>query len=226
MEAVHERASDLRRGQSRGEECMVSLAPAVESRAFFRPHQYLAREADAPKVVYRIDEGWACRFRLLNDGRRQITALFLPGDYCEPQWAFGSRPVQPIVALTNVRASCLPCPFSGGTPWEQQRPLWEALVATVERQADWLVTLGRRTAMERIAHLLCEIHARMNGSGLSYGQQCAMPLTQIDIADITGLTSVHVNRTLQMMRSAGLIELQSRWLRVPDIKALRQAANL
>jgi len=205
---------------------MGNLATIADDHIQFRPHQYLAREADRPELVYRIEEGWACRFRLLNDGRRQITALFLPGDYCEPQWVLGHRPAQPIVALTNVRASCIPCASIGNRPFDQQRRLWSALAHALDRQSDWLVTLGRRTALERIAHLLCDIFERLSRSGLTYGQQCAMPLTQMDMADLTGLTPVHVNRTLQSMRSAALIELQSRWLRIPDLSALRQAACL
>lgn len=96
----------------------------------------------------------------------------------------------------------------------------------IERQANWLVTLGRKTALERVAHLLLELFERLRRSGLTYGLQCAMPLTQMEIADMTGLTPVHVNRTLQTMRMRGLVELQSKWLRIPDLSALREAAAL
>jgi CRP-like cAMP-binding protein len=204
----------------------VDLAQPVINRACFRPHQYLAREGEAQEEIYRIEEGWACRFRLLSDGRRQITSLFLPGDYCEPQWVLGCRPCQPIVALTAVRATRLPRPATGVDRGDQQRRLWLDLAVGLDRQADWLVSLGRRTAAERIAHLLCEIYERLDHHGLTYGQQCAMPLTQLDMADLTGLTSVHVNRTLQSMRAAGLVDLQSRWLRIPDLEALRAAASI
>ena len=96
----------------------------------------------------------------------------------------------------------------------------------IERQTNWLVTLGRKTALERVAHLLLETFERLRRSGLTYGQQCAMPLTQMEIADMTGLTPVHVNRTLQLMRTRGLVELQAKWLRIPDLGALRQAAAM
>ena len=66
----------------------------------------------------------------------------------------------------------------------------------------------------------------MRKSGLAYGQQCALPLTQMDIADLTGLTPVHVNRTLQSMRARGLVELQAKWLRIPNLQALRETAAL
>jgi len=205
---------------------MVGLAVAREERVHFRPHQYLAREADLPDSIFRIEEGWACRFRLLSDGRRQITALFLPGELCEPQWVIGRPLSHPVVALTNVRASRIDCSPTGERSFEHKRRLWDALVGALEWQAGWIITLGRKTALERIAHLFCDIYDRMHRSGLTYGQQCAMPLTQMDVADITGLTPVHVNRTLQTMRSANLIELQSRWLRIPDLALLRQAACL
>lgn len=193
---------------------------------FFRPHELLARENEPPPGLYQLLEGWACRYRLLPDGRRQITALYLPGDYCEAHWALGHGPRQPIVALTNVRAYRTPCRVPSGVPGDVLQGFWRNLVDGSERQADWLVTLGRRSAPERLAHLMIELYERMRRAGLAYGQQCALPLTQIDIADLTGLTPVHVNRTLQAMRAAGLIELQSKWLRIPDLATLRGAAAM
>ena len=205
---------------------MLSQVESSEPHVHFRPHQFLMREDEQPAVIFQIDEGWACRYRQLSDGRRQITALYLPGDYCDPQWALGRKPSQPIVALTNVRASCLPCrpptTSAGGT----QSAFWLSLNDMIERQTNWLVTLGRKTALERVAHLLLELFERLRRSGLTYGQQCAMPLTQMEIADMTGLTPVHVNRTLQLMRTRGLVELQAKWLRIPDLGALRQAAAM
>lgn len=190
----------------------------------FRPHQYLAREGERPEALFQIQEGWAYRYRLLSDGRRQITALYLPGDYCEPQWALGKLPSQPVVALTQVRAERLPCRPPSEMDAPDQQHFWKVLTDTMERQSNWLVALGRKTALERVACLLLELFERMRDVGLAYGQQCAMPLTQTEIADMTGLTPVHVNRTLQSMRSRNLVELQSRWLRIPDLAALSDAA--
>lgn len=203
---------------------MLSQIAPDEDLVFFRPHDFLARENEKPIGLFQLLEGWACKYRLLSDGRRQITALFLPGDFCEPQWALGRLPSQPIVALTNVRARKAACQLPAIGSGDAQSAFWKNFIDGFERQANWLVTLGRRTAMERLAHLLLELFERMRQSGLAYGQQCALPLTQMDIADLTGLTPVHVNRTLQMMRSRGLIELQSKWLRIPDVRALREAA--
>ncbi|AEG50595.1 transcriptional regulator, Crp/Fnr family [Sphingobium chlorophenolicum L-1] len=204
---------------------MLSQVAQDRSPVHFRMHQFLARENEKPEAMLHLQEGWACRYRLLPDGRRQITGLYLPGDYCDPQWALGGLPSQPIVAITNVRALQLPCRASHAG-LDGHNGFGQALSDVIERQANWLVTLGRKTAMERVAHLLVELFERMRKAGLAYGQQCAMPLTQIEIADMTGLTPVHVNRTLQSMRAKGLVELQSKWLRIPELQALREVGAL
>ena len=205
---------------------MLSQVAEGENQVHFRMHQFLARENEKPDSMLYVQEGWACRYRLLPDGRRQITALYLPGDYCDLQWALGGVSSQPVVAITNVRALRLPCRIPSHAGFDGQQGFWQALSCIIERQANWLVTLGRKTALERVAHLLLELFERMRQAGLAYGQQCAMPLTQMEIADMTGLTPVHVNRTLQSMRARGLVELQSKWLRIPELHALRDVAAL
>lgn len=195
----------------------------------FRQHQYLAREGEWQDQVYRLLEGWACRFRLLGDGRRQITGLFLPGDYCEPQWLLCNRTQQPVIALSTVRATVQPLADLEGlqaTSPEAAGSLMLAISTTIDRQTDWIVSLGRKTAIERVSELICGLFDRMAQAGLVYADQCAMPLTQIDLADITGLTPVHVNRVLQDLRSRGLLELQAKWLHLPDPDALRTIAGL
>lgn len=189
----------------------------------FRRHQYLARENECPDAIFRIEGGWACRFCQLEDGRRQITALYLPGDLCEPQWALGYPPTQPVKALTAVKA--IPMPIRGMDGKEpMDRGLAACIGMTMERQAEWLVSLGRKSATERVAFLFCDIFDRMTGCGQTHDQQCWMPLTQIDIADMTGLTPVHINRTLKWLRSRGLVEFRSKWLRITDLPMLRDMA--
>lgn len=189
----------------------------------FRKNQHIARENCEQANLYRIESGWACRFRLMADGRRQITALYLPGDLCEPQWALGSVPNQPVVALTDVRAVPIPCALP--RLCDQARPLFGAILATLERQSSWLVSLGRKVASERVAHLLLDLYMRMRGTGLAQGLQCPMPLTQTDIADATGLTPVHVNRTLQALRRQSVVELKHKLMQIDDLPGLCSAAG-
>jgi hypothetical protein len=88
---------------------------------------------------------------------------------------------------------------------------------------EWTMSLGQRTAFERMAHLLCEIFFRLRLAGLTRQAACDFPLTQADLADATGLSKVHVNRTLQELRSANLIVLKGKTLVVPDLERLMQA---
>ncbi len=109
-------------------------------------------------------------------------------------------------------------------PRLKQALFWDQLV-TVSVQREWTLNVGHRTAYERIAHLLCEMIFRLRAVGLSDGKSCDFPLTQVDLADATGLTSVHVNRTLQELRREGLIELHGRKLAVPKLEALMIAGT-
>jgi len=85
------------------------------------------------------------------------------------------------------------------------------------------MSLGQRTASERMAHLFCEIFFRLRLAGLTQGDSCDFPLTQADLADATGLSKVHVNRTLQELRSTELISLKGKSLRIPNLERLMNA---
>lgn len=193
----------------------------------FKRHQHLAREGEAQQTIYRLQSGWACRYKLLSQNRRQITALFLPGDYCEPHWLFSGQVRHPIIALTDLRVRSLSLHEIRDLPdtqYDNVRTVLSAILRSLNAQTDWIVSLGRKTATERLSGLLCEIFDRLRAGNQVLNDQCAMPLTQYDIADIVGLTPVHVNRVLQTLRARGLIELNARWMRLPDIEALRQLA--
>ncbi len=92
-------------------------------------------------------------------------------------------------------------------------------------QREWTVNLGQRTAIERVGHLFCELFLRLRCVGLTEGDSCALPLTQVELADALGLSNVHVNRTLQELRRAGLIVLKGGRLTIPDFAALQKASS-
>lgn len=206
---------------------LVDGRPNRKNQNIVKAHQYVAREGEVQSHLHFVMEGWACRYTLLPDGRRQITSLFLPGDYCELKWVHSGTAGQHIVALTNMRTMRIMC-RSVIELAEQHSSirnlLWADALSCAALQNEWILNLGRKNALEKISHLFCEIYHRLKRRGLTYGDQCAMPLTQLDLADITGLTPVHVNRTLQEMRTLGLVELRSKWLRLPDMARLRQIA--
>lgn len=100
---------------------------------------------------------------------------------------------------------------------------WESLVTSAIRR-EWTVNLGQRNATERMAHLFCELFLRLRAVNLTSGNTCEFPVTQIELADATGLSAVHLNRTLQDFRAANLVELGERTLTIPDLSALMRAS--
>lgn len=187
----------------------------------------LVREGDKPRAVNVVLEGWACRYKQLPDGRRQIVSFFIPGDLCDANVFILKEMDHSIGAITKVRyAEIMPDDFEHlmhSSPRVTQALWWhELVVAAVQRE--WTTNVGQRSAYERIAHLFCELFIKLRQVGLTDGTSCDFPLTQMDLADATGLTSVHVNRTLQELRRGGLIELHGKRLTIPDFKALMNAA--
>jgi CRP-like cAMP-binding protein len=192
----------------------------------FGPRVDIAREGDRPKDVHLILSGWACRYKQLEDGRRQVVSFFLPGDLCDLNIFILREMDHSIGTITSVSIADLSRDFfdemSAGYPRIVTAFWWESLVnAAVQRE--WTMNLGQRTALERMAHLLCEIFFRLRIAGLTREDSCDFPLTQADLADATGLSKVHVNRTLQELRSTGLIVLKGKLLVVPSLERLMNA---
>lgn len=192
-----------------------------------RANSYLARPGDRMTHIFLLIDGWSVRYRLLNDGRRQITAIFVPGDLCDLAWRGEESATQHVIAITPIRALCIEL---GAFERQIERdPGTRTIVdheahVVAEAQSEWLVSLGRRNAVERLAYLFCELVERIGVVNASGAGRCDMPLTQTDMADITGLTPVHVNRTLQQMRRSGLIELKSRQLKLRDFARIKKIA--
>ena len=204
---------------------MLTRASAERVRSF-GPRLDIAREGDKPKDVHLILSGWACRYKQLEDGRRQIVSFFLPGDICDLNIFILREMDHSIGTITSVTIADLSRDFfdeiSAGYPRIATAFWWESLVNSAV-QREWTMSLGQRTASERMAHLLCEIFFRLRLAGLTRGDSCDFPLTQADLADATGLSKVHVNRTLQELRAAELIGLKGKSLRIPNLELLMSA---
>ncbi|MFY8194112.1 MAG: Crp/Fnr family transcriptional regulator, partial [Novosphingobium sp.] len=177
----------------------------------------VVHEGDCPRAVRVMLDGWACRYKELPDGRRQILAFFVPGDLCDSAVFLLDQMDHSIAAITPVTiAEITPDIFTRMT--RESPELADALalseLVTVAIQREWTLGLGQRTARERVSHLLCELHARLEAVGLGNDGECDMPLTQADIGSATGLTPIHVNRVLQDLRREGIIDLARRRLRI------------
>jgi CRP-like cAMP-binding protein len=191
-----------------------------------QPRRDLVREGEKPEHVRLIISGWACSYKDLPDGRRQIVGFFLPGDFCDLNVYILKQMDHSIGAITRVTYALIgPEAIERLTDERPRiaRALWwhELVAASIQRE--WMLNVGQRSAYERLAHLLCELFVRLRSVGLTNGDTCDFPITQTDIADATGLTSVHVNRTLQELRRDGLIELANRQLTIPDLRKLMEA---
>ncbi|MBN9073121.1 MAG: Crp/Fnr family transcriptional regulator [Rhizobiales bacterium] len=199
---------------------------AQERQRNLGPHERIMTEGDKPKVVYLVLEGWACRYKHLEDGRRQIVGFFLPGDLCDLNVFILREMDHSISSITSVRvAEISRLSFEtilDGHPRITQALWWDALVS-MAIQREWTVNLGQRDAMERVAHLLCELFVRLGTAGLTRGKSCDLPVTQAELADATGMSTVHVNRTLQELRNLKLIHLSGRILTIPDLDRLMRA---
>lgn len=216
-------------------EQFVRLSPddrAILSRASserirkFAPRVDITREGDKPRDVHLILSGWASRYKQLEDGRRQVVSFFLPGDLCDLNVFILKEMDHSIGTITAVTIADLSREFfdeiGAGHPRIATALWWETLVnAAIQRE--WTMNLGQRTASERMAHLLCEIFLRLRLTGLTNGMSCEFPLTQADLADATGLSKVHVNRTLQELRGHELIVLKGKTLTVPSLEQLMNA---
>ena len=184
-------------------------------------------EGDKPHYVHLVLDGWACRYKQLPDGKRQIVALYVPGDFCDVNVYILKKMDHSIGAITRLKVAMITAEemeeLTTGRPRITQALWWHELV-TASVQREWTLNLGQRTAYERLAHLLVELYLRLKVVGRAKDERCDFPLTQNDLADATGLTSVHVNRTLQEMRRDGLIELERKQLRILDLDRLMEVA--
>ena len=192
----------------------------------FESRADITREGDKPRDVHLLLSGWACRYKQLEDGRRQVVSFFLPGDMCDLNVFILKEMDHSIGTITPVTIADLSRDFfdeiSAGFPRVATALWWETLV-NVAIQREWTMNLGQRTASERMAHLLCELFFRLRLAGLTEDNSCEFPLTQADLADATGLSKVHVNRTLQALRTAELVVLKGKTLTVPSLERLMDA---
>jgi CRP-like cAMP-binding protein len=170
--------------------------------------QDIVRDQDRPSQCCVILEGFACRYKVLPGGRRQIVSFHIPGDVPDLQslhlevmdHSLGTVVASKVAFIPHdtVRAVLRAHPRIGDVFWRDT-----LIDAAVFRE--WVVNVGRRDAYARIAHILCEVYVRLRAVGLVNGQSYQMPVTQSELADATGMSTVHVNRTLQELRGNGLI---------------------
>jgi CRP-like cAMP-binding protein len=189
--------------------------------------QDIISEGEEPRTVNLLVEGWACRYKMMEDGRRQILAFFVPGDLADLHVYILNAIDHSISAITPVKyARLAPKEFediSDAHPKLLRALWWESLV-TDSIQREWLVSVGQRDALESVAHLACELFLRLKTVGMCAGNRCEFPLTQVDIADALGMTQPHVSRTISELNKTGVATLRRGMLEVTDLSKLKKLA--
>lgn len=187
----------------------------------------LVREGEPADSLFIIAHGWAYRYTMTREGGRQLPALLVPGDIGNLDSLLFDRINYGVRTVTQATVAAIPrdraLAIAAEHPGIARTFTWAALVENAAL-GKWALSLGRRSARERLAHLLCELSVRLDaedGNESSF----VLPLTQELLADALGLTSVHVNRTLQQLRSEGMIVTESRTMTLPDVAGLRRIAG-
>ncbi len=185
---------------------------------------YTVREADAPEHCAVLVSGFAYRQKLTGNGSRQIVALHIPGDALDFQNLFLDVSDHSLQMLTRAEVAFVT--MRDLQVLARDRPaVGHAILVKILVEAsifrEWVLNVGRRDSRARLAHLLCELGVRLDAEGLAEDYGYELPMTQEQLADALGLTPVHVNRTLKVLESEGLIVRSKRSVGFPDWKRLR-----
>ncbi|MGB3899044.1 MAG: Crp/Fnr family transcriptional regulator [Mesorhizobium sp.] len=185
-------------------------------------------EDSRPGESCMILKGFAARSHYSRDGSRQISALHVPGDFVDLHayllrvMDHGVVAIGPCevayVSYDSIRRVTEESPHLG-------RLLWLSTVIDGAIQRAWVTCLGRRTAEQRMAHLLCELYLRLEAAGIATGNSFHLPLTQSQLADLLGLSVVHVNKKLQKLRLSGLVDWRGGIVVIRDFADLARLAE-
>lgn len=189
---------------------------------------YLVREGQRANECSLLLRGFAFRQKLLRNGSRQIISIHIPTEFIDLQNGLLGVADHNVQSVDGAEVASIP--RSMLIELAEARPairlaMWTDTLIDASIFREWVVNVGRRDSRARIAHLLCELAFRLKGIGNGQNGRYDFPLTQEQLADATGLTSVHTNRTLQSLRKAGLIQLTGRSLAVLDWKGLREVGD-
>ena len=196
------------------------------------------RDYPADKTIVRAGEeighstllldGIMCRYKDLRNGQRQITELHVAGDFADLHSFTLKRLDHNVMTLTPCRAALVPHERLKAITEEHPhltRVYWFGTNLDAAIHREWELSLGRRSALSRMAALFCELHVRLGIVGLADGLRYDLPLTQTDLSECLGLTPVHVNRTLKELREQELVEFRGREVTIRNLEGLRAAGE-
>jgi CRP-like cAMP-binding protein len=193
-----------------------------------RPDQDIVRDGDRPSQCCLIVEGLAYRYKIVGQGKRQIFSYHISGDTPDLQSLHLERMDHNVGTLIATRVAFIPHQDVKKLIETHPRLLaafWRDGLIDAAVFREWMVGMGRRTALARIAHLLCELFTRYRAVGLSNGYIFPYHLRQTDIGDSLGLSTVHVNRVIQKLKSDTLLEVNGKTITILDWERLQEVAE-
>jgi CRP-like cAMP-binding protein len=194
----------------------------------FRPQEYVVREGDQPQNTCLILDGFAFRHKVAGNGGRQIFSIHMKGDLADLQNSLLGTADHNLQALTHVEVALIPVEAIRAIAFARPsvgRAMWNETLIEASIFREWILNVGRRDARTRAAHMLCEFALRLELAGLSERDNYELPMTQEQLADALGLTSVHVNRTLMGLREDGLIVRTQRSVQIDDWHELAKVGD-
>lgn len=190
------------------------------------------RELIADGYEYRklcfVRDGYAVRYKLLRNGKRQILNVILPGDVVGLPGSFYERAAYAVTAITDLRMNV--CPLDAYVRLCCRHPQFSLALTWIAVQeattyAEHVIDVGRRTPVERLSHFLLELHDRLKAIGLAEATRFRLPFSQEVIADVLGLSVPHLNRMMQQLRSEHLIANSERVVEFIDADAMHSLAH-
>lgn len=211
---------------SEAEKHMMRQLPVTRRRV--PAGQIIVQEGDRQEVSLLLASGFTGRFGLLREGERQFTQLGVPGDFMDLHSLLLKRMDHSVATLSACELGAIPHgnlrDLTESDP-HLARLLWLETVVDAAIHRTWLVGLGRRDALARTAHLLCEARVRLEAVGLSDEGRFDLPLSQREMADMVGISTVHMNRTVQALRARGLIDWEGGCVSILDWDRLSKLAE-
>lgn len=212
--------------ESADREALLSLPHVVKN---LEQHHYIVRERDRATHSCVMLSGFSIRHKIVGSGHRQICAIHMKGELVDLQNSLLGTADHSVQMLTIGQVALVPREEMVRIAFEHPtigRAMWIDTLVDGSIFREWLANVGRRDGRTRVAHLLCEFSLRLEVAGLSEQSGWVLPMTQEQLGDATGLTSVHINRTIKSLEADGLIERASpRSIIIGDWKKLAAAGD-
>ena len=198
---------------------IAALAAATSAPREYAARRDLIREGDRPGPVMVMLEGWACRYKVLPSGARQVLAFLMPGDACDLHAGLLAEMDHSIQTISPTIVAWVPRGEMDAM-MDTHRGIAKAMyISQMVGEGTlraWITSMGRRTSIERVAHLMCELYLRAHNIGLADSTHLHLPLSQLLLADSLGMTPVHLNRVLKELREHGVMSMARGSLTITD----------